>query len=471
MLSGLLRGHEGDAHLFKANQLLNRAINLAPERVDLLEDRANSFLASAIERYDSHSQNSDLQNNDLQGNDLRINKSSEAQNNEDESSTVTTFSGERYSRKELELALADFQRCYELSNQHRYGLRVGSILHDLGRFDEALAAFDQVLAQVAEDDPYRPLIIERRARSVNQGMGEREQMAQVLESAVASGRKDRSLDEDNIAQALLSAANAVRGGKSVADALEERISDDPEELMITSIAAQILNVANEPNPDLIEVDTKDYPAYQQKFIAKCKRDLTELGLQHICDAEAQGMRLMLGQNILLSFFADESGETGVACFSMQAKKPSLLAILSLLFSGKWKALSTTLRTTNMVECVSQFSNGDHVSTQYESPSPFAYGPPIFIEKLSTKTPAATLVARHLERLAEHKKEFPDAKPLRTLDLAGIEQRWIQGQDIKRAYRQNISYITEPELQNLLGTHYDKFADKVRAKLQVLAADA
>jgi tetratricopeptide (TPR) repeat protein len=129
MLSGLLRGHEGDAHLAKADQLLDRAIKLAPERVDLLEDRANSFLARAFDHDDKAAH-----------------------------------------RHMLEQALADFETCYELSHQHRYGLRVGSILHDLGRFEEALATYDNVLAHVPADDPYRPFIVERRARSENNGV-------------------------------------------------------------------------------------------------------------------------------------------------------------------------------------------------------------------------------------------------------------------------------------------------------------
>jgi len=145
MLSGLLRGHEGDTHLAKADQLLDRAIHLAPERVDLLEDRGNSFLARAI---DPEADNADR---------------------DDVANLVTTSSGMCYSRDVLEQALADFQKCYGLSHQHRYGLRVGSILHDLGRFDEALATYDNVLAHVPEDDPYRPFIIERRARSENNG--------------------------------------------------------------------------------------------------------------------------------------------------------------------------------------------------------------------------------------------------------------------------------------------------------------
>lgn len=446
MLSGLLRGHEGDAHLAKANQLLNRAISLAPERVDLLEDRANSYLANAIEHDDENHHHKNTNN------------------------IVTTFSGTRYFRKNLEQALADFQHCYQLSHQHRYGLRVGSILHDLRRFDEALAAYDQVLAHVPKDDPYRPLIIERRARSENNGGGEREQMAQMLEAAVANNGKDRGQEENQIAQAILNAANAVRGGKSVTEALETRISDDPDDTLVTSIAAQILNVANEPHPNLVAVDPKDFPAYQQKFIAKCQRDLSALGLQHVCDAEAQGMHLILGQSVLLSFFANESGEMGVVCFCMKPKKQNLVALLFLLFKGKWKALVRTSQINKMVECISQFNNGDHFSTQYLSISPFEYGPPIYIEKLPAKASAAELVAHHLARLAEYKQQYPNAKAMRSLDLSGMEARWIKGQAVKREYRSKIGYITDSELQKLLGAYYNKFANKVRAKLKVLAAD-
>jgi tetratricopeptide (TPR) repeat protein len=444
MLSGLLRGHELDAHLAKADQLLNRAISLAPERVDLLEDRANSLLAKAVVH-------GELNNNNT-------------------ANILNTFSGMHYYRDILEQALADFEKCYELSHQHRYGLRVGSILHDLGRFDEALATYDNVLAHVPEDDPYRPFIVERRARSENNGGGEREQMAKMLEAAVANDGKDRGLEEDNIAHAVLSAANAVRAGKSVNDALEARLSDDPDDIMATSIAAQIINVANEPKPELVAVDPKDFPAYQQQFIAQCKDKLSPLGLHHVCDAEAQGMRLMLGQSVLLSFFADEFGETGVACFSMKPKQLNLVGFLYLLFTLKWKVLAATRKTTRMVECVSQFTNGDHLSTQYESVSPFEYGPPIYIEKLPGNASAAALVALHLQRLEEYKAEYPIAKAMRAVDLEGMEERWVRGQAVKRNYRTQIGFVTDTELQKLLGIHYNKFAQKVRAKIKVLAAD-
>lgn len=443
MLSGLLRGHEGDAHVAKANQLLNRAISLAPNRVDLLEDRGNSLLGSAIVHEGEPT------------NSINI---------------VSTFSGMRYKRDQMELALSDFHTCYQLTGEHRFGLRVASILHDLGRFDEALAAYDKVLDKVALDDPYRALIVERRARSENDGAGEREQMAQMLESAISTGDKDRTLDEDNVAQALLSAANAVRSGKPLNEALDERLSDDPMDNIVTSVAAQILNVAHEPEPDLVEVDPSEFPSYQQKFIAKCKRELSAQGLIHVGDAEAQGMRMMLGSRVLLTFFSDTAGEVGVAAFCMKPKKPNAIALLFLLLTGKWSTLASVTRTNKMVECVSQFSNGEHISTQYASVSPFEYGPPIFIEKLSASHSIKELVSRHQDRLDEHKFAEPNIDVMRVKDLAGMNERWVKGQEVKREYRRSIGYITEPELQKLLGPSYDQLADKIRAKLNVLAAD-
>lgn len=443
MLAGLLRGHEGDAHVAKANQLLNRAISLAPERVDLLEDRGNSLLGSAI-----------VQEGEAT-NSINI---------------VSTFSGMRYKRDQMELALSDFHTCYQLTGEHRFGLRVASILHDLGRFDEALAAYDKVLANVAEDDPYRSIILERRARSENDGGGEREQMAQLLESAIASDGKERTQEEDNVAQALLSAANAVRSGKTVTEALEERLSDDPMDNIATNIAAQILNVANEPAPNLIAVNPKDYPPYQQKFIAKTKKELAAVGLVHVADAEAEGLRMMLGSQVLLSFFADEAGEMGVAAFCMKPKKVSPIAMLFLLMTGKWKLLASLFKVNSLVECVSQFSNDDYVNTQYFSVSPFEYGPPIYIEKVPTTASIAELIRRHQERLEEHKLAYPGVIALQVRDLEGMDDRWVKGQQVKREYRRKIGYITESELKQLLGSSYDQLADKVRAKLKVLAAD-
>ncbi len=444
LLSQLLRDQRHPDAQIESNRLLDYAISLAPQRADLFEARASVLRARALLPFADE-------------------VSLDAADGADPADVVTTFSGMRYSRSLLERALADFQTCYRLSGEARYALRVGSLLHDLGRFDEALLAYDAALAVMPSEDPRRAFIVEPRARSENNGAGEREQMARLLEAAVAGEGGDRAQGEDVVAQAVLSAANAVRAGKSVSAAMDARISDDPDQMLATSIAAQILNLANEPAPGLAMVDAKTFPAYQRKFVDKRKRELTLLGLRHIADAEAQGMKLMLGKRILLSFFADENGESGVACFAMKPKWPGWLGFLILFCTGKWKV-------TDMTECVSQFDDGALISTQYVSPSPFEFGPPVYIEKLPRSASVTELVTRHSGRIAEYRRAHPDAEPMRVSDLAGIEQRWIDGQQIKRAYRQSIGYITDNELKGLLGAHYGRFAVKVRERLQVLAQD-
>jgi len=439
LLSALLRSQNGEEPLAEAHALLSRAITLAPERVDLLEDRANTLLASA-------SLPPDPEHNPVQ-----------------DPAVVVTFSGMRYSRHLLEASLADFSRCYTLSQMHRYGLRVGTILHDLGRFDEALAAYDEVLAKVPAHDPLLPVILERRVRSENNGASEREQMAKLMEATIAAqGSQVSNPEGDTLTETLLSAASAVRRGKSVTEALETRSSDDPDENIAIRIAKQVMNIANEPAPELTTVYPEDYPPYQRNFVESCKRDLTALGLQHVGDVESKGMQVLLEERVLLSLFADDAGAVGVTCYALQPPKPDLFNLLRSWLKGQWK-------TVYMIECISHFQNGEHLSTRYEDGSVFEYGAPIFVETLPANTSRSKLIQHHLDRIAEYKRVHPHVEPLRAWDMAGMEERWHEAQKVKRAYRTHIGYVTEPELRRLLGEHYDKFAAKVKTKIKLMAA--
>ncbi len=436
LLSNTLRYRDdGNSQVAEADALLDRAIELAPLRIDLIDARA-SLRRSAAMRYD---------------------------NGPDDADTVKTFSGLRYSRSRLEAALADYETAFALSDEYRYAVRKGMLLHDLGRYDEALAAYDEALATMAADDPKRGFILETRAKSEHNGAGEREQMARLIESGLIGDGKNRKLDEDIAAQALIAAANAIRAGKSVSEAIESRVSDDPDTLMATNIAQQILNVAHEPPPELEIVDAADYPAYQRRFVDAAARDIGALGLRHVGDAEAKGLFLMLGQRVLLRFFADDTGEIGVASFAMKPKWPGLIGFLFLLLTGKW-------RVHRMLECVSQFDDGTHLSTQYDNPSVFEFGGRVQIERLPRKTPMRDLVARHIARVAQHKLTHPTHVAMTADDLDGMERRWREGQRVKRDYRASIGYITESELKRLLGVHHARFGDKVKSQLALLAED-
>lgn len=436
LLSNTLRYRDdGIDRTAEADVLLDRAIELAPLRVDLLGARA-SLRRSAAMRHDD---------------------------DPDDADTITTYNGLRYSRSRLEAALEDHDHAWALSGEYRHAVRKGMLLHDLGRYDDALTSFDDALAAMAPDDPTREFILETRARSENNGAGEREQTAALIEAALLGDGQDRNLQDDVAAQAMLGAAQAIRAGKSVSEAIESRVSDDPDLLMATSIAQQILNVAHEPPPQLEAVDAAGYPAYQRRFVDRTAKDAEAIGLRQVGDGEAKGLFLMLGQHVLLRFFADESGEIGVAAFALKPKWPGLVGFLFLLLTGKW-------RVHRMLECVTQFDDGTHLSTQYENPSVFEFGGNVQIERVARKTALRDLVARHCERVAEHKAAHPQAVAMTADDLDGMDRRWREGQRAKRNYRAAIGYVTDAELKRLLGMHHGRFGDKVKAQLALLAED-
>lgn len=436
LLSDVLHVRDGaDDLAMESASLLERAIDLAPQNVELLETRANRQRSAAM-RFDD---------------------------GPDDDDTVSDFSGMRYSRRALEAALVDYQRCFELAGHYRYAVRMGSLLHDLGRFDEALLRFDEALAVIPADDPVREFIVETRSRSENNGAGEREQMARLLESSILEDGKDRSLQDDIAAQAVLGAAAAIRAGRRVDQALDSRISDDPDTMMAMGIAQQILNVAHEPPPQLEEVEATDYPGYQRSFVDRVSRQAVSQGLRKVADGEAKGLFPILGQHVLIRFFADPSGEVGLAAFALKPKWPGWLGFLVLLLTGKWKV-------TGMVECVTQFDDGTHISTQYVSPAVFGYGGQVQIELLPRNSSVKDLLARHLQRVAAHKQASPNSVAMVADDLEGMERRWRESQQAKRAYRASIGYITESELKQLLGSHHARFGDKVREQVALLAAD-
>lgn len=436
LLSDVLQYREdADALAEEAAALLDRAIDLAPQRVELLETRASRHRSAAM-RFDDGPEDAD---------------------------TVSSFSGMRYSRSALQAALADHERCFALDRHYRHAVRMGILLHDLGRFDEALLRFDDALALMPADDPAREFIVETRSRSENHGAGEREEMARLLESSILEDGKDRSLQDDMAAQSLLGAAAAIRAGRRVDEALDSRISDDPDTMMAMGIAQQILNVAHEPPPQLEEVDAKDYPGYMRSFVDRVGRRAAVQGLRTIADGEAKGLFPMLGQHVLIRFFADNSAEVGLAAFAFKPKWPGWLGFLILLLTGKWKL-------TSMVECVTQFDDGTHISTQHMSPSVFGYGGQVQIELLPKSSSVEDLLTRHLQRVAAHKQAAPASVALVADDLDGMDRRWRASQHVKRAYRASIGYITESELKQLLGSHHARFADKVREQVALLAAD-
>lgn len=421
-----LRDDESDA-------LLDRAIALAPERVEFLQARAERHRLRAFQVPDGTPA----------------------------SEYVEAFSGVRYLRAELEAALADFATCARLDGSPRYLLQSGRLLHDLGRFDEARTQYDRALALLPPDSPQREPVLDLRRRSENGGRGEREDLAQLLERVIPTG--DRNQQDDMVATVMLGAAQAVRSGQRLDVALAARMPESPDDLLAATIAERILGVAYEAPPHLIAADAATFPAYQRRYAARQRRALAAAGLHHVADAEATGMTPTLGQRVLLGFHADADGATCAITFVLRPKWPGVVGFLLLLLSGKWKKHSLT-------ECVSHFDDDGYLITQYDNISPFGYGTAVDVERLPRSTSVAVLVERHRQRVAAYRQAHPQARALAAGDLAAIDANWRRGQIIKRNYRRSIGYIGDDELRRLLGAQYERYASQVRQKIAELAPD-
>lgn len=374
---------------------------------------------------------------------------------------VETRLGMRYLRTELEAALADFTECARLDGGPRHLLQMARVLHELGRYDEAVAQYDRALTLLPADAPQRAHVEDLRRRSQNGGRGELDDAAQMLENVIEPG--DRNQQQDMVATALLGTARALRHGQNLPTAMAAHMPESPDDMLAVNIAEKILDVAFEAPPDLVAADAATFPAYQRRYAARQRRALAAAGLHHVADAEAAGMTPTLGQRVLLGFHADADGATCAATFVLRPKWPGIPGFLLLLLSGKWKKHP-------MSECVSHFDDGGYLITQYESASPFEYGTAVDTERLPRSTSAAALVRRHRERVAAYRQAHPQARAFPAGDLAAIDANWRRGQVIKRNYRRSVGYISDTELRRMLGAHYDRLAARVRQKIDAFAAD-
>ncbi len=141
LLSGLLRYHEGEgseAARAEAAALLDRAIRLAPARVDLLETRANALRAQA------------QREGPQAGLDIDC---------------IEDAHGVLWHRPSLLNALADYERCFALDGHPRHAASMGELLLQLGRAEEAITRLDEALAALPESDAGRILVEDCRRRA------------------------------------------------------------------------------------------------------------------------------------------------------------------------------------------------------------------------------------------------------------------------------------------------------------------
>ncbi|MDO4725201.1 MAG: hypothetical protein Q4A97_10640, partial [Comamonadaceae bacterium] len=488
--------------LREAQLLLDRAIALAPERIDLIKQRAHRLRQQAL-----------------------LEPAQAAQLPPEQ--VVRTTHGNYYERAGLEHACADWQRCLALSEQPSITTRVGMCLHELGHFEQAVATYDRVLAQMDPRHPGYAHVQKLRRRSQEGGCGGSSEACSCegMSTALAD-----SLD-DGLSQAAPApaAAHADQADQAHADPAAEPTAaptgsasafaqaqlqpqpqtqpeaphqtavqhvqlpapkekkrrrsrkrsaaaspasqraasaeaGDARTQQAISIAQLFLNEAYKDACGLRAVQPSDYPAGQRRLIDKIGAALSDAGLRHLADAEASGLSKLLGQQTLVRIHTDARGETGVATFVIKPRWPGLLGFALQALRGQWK-------TQAMLTCETLLESGSLIITQWDNPSPFQYEPPIYLERLPARTPVQKVLQRHQQKIAAHLLMHPEDAIVCAQDLPSIEARWHRSQHIRRAQRKAVGYATQAELKQLLGPrHYLSMAASVRLHLQRLARD-
>lgn len=380
---------------------------------------------------------------------------------------IKQFMGVELSRAKLESALDDLNQALRLQPQQlNFLVQRASILHQLQRYDDALADYDSILATLPADSPKRAAYLEMRKRSENQGAGEREQAAQTLGNVLDTlDAKERdSIAGDLMTSMVRSSEVTLRQGKSLDEALAQFASDDPLDMQATNIAYQIYSVGNEAEPTYLESRIEDYPKYQQAFARQALQTMAKAGFELVGDYEPLHLRDVLGKPTLVRIYSGDQGTCFAASYRIAPKWPGPMGFLMLLFSGKWKKPA-------VIELETAISDGHFIITNNSgSANPFTYGGNIAIEKLALGTKTEDVIKRHRTRVREylgiHHKEHALPAP----SMADISQLLTKLTQAKNRYRKSICYITDTELREMLGGHYEQLANRVRTRLAALASE-
>ncbi len=376
---------------------------------------------------------------------------------------IQDLMGVNHDREALEAALHDYTCATELSEHNAYARAAARTAELLGQYELATWHLDRVLARLPADAPGREYVQEDRDRYARGEEGARADIAAMVAAAGQPQALERTREEDLVHSVTEAAANLIRQGETLPDALATVIEDgSPDALLATHIAQQLIGLGNQPDPDLAEVAAKDFPGYQRGFAASCEKLLVPLGYHRLADAEARGISEQQGTRTLLRLFVHpEYGSA--AAFAVKPKWPGLMAFLGAWLKGRWKAVKR-------LECSALFSDGLIMSTYAAGPDPFDYSA---IEQLDTEimpagTTPASVTERHMERVTTRVTEGFRVMPVDS--LADIEQIWIESNTVKGDYRRSIGYVTDAELRALLGENHDRLAATIHQRLKDLAGD-
>jgi tetratricopeptide (TPR) repeat protein len=456
--SDLRRALALDPSLARAHLLLARCLGQGDRR-----DEAEAELARALELDPAQHEGWALRA-DWRRREAILGFGDEAPESAD---AIRTFTGQCLSRSQLQAARTDYARALELKDDRHVRLRLADVLHDLGDHDDALANFDAVLAVTPTDDPARRAIEEMRERSLDGGRGEREYMARVLEQALADvdASERATIGHDMAASMIKSAATGVRSGMSFEQAMAQFVSDHPDDMLAIDIAWKVYALAHEPEPNYVRTDIAIYPKFMREFAERVAGTLGAQGFRVVGDYEPTHLAEQFGKPTLVRIYAAADGITCAASYRAEPKWPGWIAFLLLKLTGKWQRPA-------VVELETAFDDGGFLITNNAgSTSPFAYRGRVDLTALAADVAPAVVHSRHRERIERYRREHPNATAERVDTAERIMAMQSRITAAKSEFRRSIGYLEENELRQLLGSHYERFAARVRAKLEQIIAAA
>lgn len=382
--------------------------------------------------------------------------------------TVQPADGVPLSRRRLQMAVADLRRALPLvADASRYRMQLARRLQDLGQHDEAVTEYDLLLAALPPGHVLRQVAEEMRRRALEQAIAAATaQQAELADRIEASALPEedagrRSVEDDLAASLLRNAAQQMRQGKDLSAVLESLADDNPDTLLAIGIADKLFQLGHQPPSDLQPAPAEIFPEFMRRHAADARRQLLALGFGYLGDFEPRHLASLLTESTLLRCYRS-SGGTVAFSFAVRPAWPGWLGWLRL-------RLARQPRSAAVIEFETEFDDGSFLITNNSGEiNPFGGGPRVGTLSLGPATSAERLFENHVRRCGDYQRQHPDAAARTIADPAALAAMQDRLAEARNDYRQSIGYVTDEELQRLLGPR-PELAERVREQLARLAA--
>lgn len=369
----------------------------------------------------------------------------------------------RYVRRFLELALTDLDAAIDSGGESQLLLRRAEVLANLGEFERAARDVDQLIASMDANHPALEILKQRRDEFAAGPDGERQKLANMLRNVYREeGQRGNRTAQEGLARDVLEvAAERILAGQDLQSALADIDAEDEAVWVALSIAQQLHGLSQQPAPDWRRVDCKDYPSVAVRWANKVRKVLERNGFRNLGDYEDQNLIEQLGQRVFVRLMVDQSGTTAAAVYALRVPWPGLMGWLKMLLAG-------APRLYRIVEFESALQ-GDRflISNNAGSADPFGYGDVVVKQSLPLRVNLSQVMQAHqaaLQALVESGQILQDVSSIEALMALQDKQR-----QAKNEYRRSIGYVTDQELEALLGERYSELETLVREKLSEIVA--